>query len=200
MEGLKVGFLGVGYFVPQKVLTNADLEKMVDTSDEWITTRPGIKERRIAGDEVTQQLEDILAMTVRALTQEEGQYASQHPALERSAAIRQLREQVARAKIELAKRREEIAKSAGGTRLEMFSGDLSQIAIDSAEKQAQLDVLRGQIKKTQQELARASKFDPQAARIRIAKETLDIAERRVAELKTRLLNLQPPTVMMIGLN
>jgi 3-oxoacyl-[acyl-carrier-protein] synthase-3 len=44
----KVGVIGVGKYVPQKVLTNADLEKMVDTSDEWITTRTGIKERRIA--------------------------------------------------------------------------------------------------------------------------------------------------------
>jgi 3-oxoacyl-[acyl-carrier-protein] synthase-3 len=35
--------------VPEKILTNADLEKMVETSDEWITTRTGIKERRIAG-------------------------------------------------------------------------------------------------------------------------------------------------------
>lgn len=39
--------------VPEKVLTNADLEKMVDTSDEWITTRTGIKERRIASEELT---------------------------------------------------------------------------------------------------------------------------------------------------
>lgn len=39
---------GTGSSVPEKVLTNADLEKMVDTSDEWITTRSGIKERRIA--------------------------------------------------------------------------------------------------------------------------------------------------------
>lgn len=44
----KVGFVGIGSYVPKKVLTNADLEKMVDTSDEWITTRTGIKERRIA--------------------------------------------------------------------------------------------------------------------------------------------------------
>lgn len=41
---------GTGSAVPEKVLTNADLEKMVDTSDEWITTRTGIKERRIAGE------------------------------------------------------------------------------------------------------------------------------------------------------
>jgi len=39
---------GTGAFLPAKVLTNHDLEKMVDTNDEWITTRTGMKERRIA--------------------------------------------------------------------------------------------------------------------------------------------------------
>ena len=38
---------GVGHFVPERRLTNAELEKMVDTNDEWITTRTGIRERRI---------------------------------------------------------------------------------------------------------------------------------------------------------
>jgi 3-oxoacyl-[acyl-carrier-protein] synthase-3 len=41
---------GWGYYAPSRVMTNADLEKIVDTSDEWITTRTGIKERRIAAD------------------------------------------------------------------------------------------------------------------------------------------------------
>jgi len=45
----KVGIIGVGEYLPKKVLTNADLEKMVDTSDEWITTRTGIKQRRMVG-------------------------------------------------------------------------------------------------------------------------------------------------------
>lgn len=45
------GILGIGYAVPERVLTNFDLEKMVETSDEWITTRTGIKERRIAAAE-----------------------------------------------------------------------------------------------------------------------------------------------------
>lgn len=39
--------IGIGSYLPEKILTNADLEKMVDTSDEWIVTRTGIKERRI---------------------------------------------------------------------------------------------------------------------------------------------------------
>ena len=42
---------GVGSYVPERVLTNADLEKIVETSDEWIITRTGIKERRIAADD-----------------------------------------------------------------------------------------------------------------------------------------------------
>ena len=46
-----VGILGVGHYVPEKTLTNFDLEKMVDTSDEWITERTGIKQRHIAAPE-----------------------------------------------------------------------------------------------------------------------------------------------------
>lgn len=45
---LPVGFLGLGFYVPEKVLTNAELEKMVETSDEWIRSRTGISQRRIA--------------------------------------------------------------------------------------------------------------------------------------------------------
>jgi 3-oxoacyl-[acyl-carrier-protein] synthase-3 len=47
-NGIAVGITGVGSYLPEKVLTNAELETMVDTSDEWITSRTGIKERRIA--------------------------------------------------------------------------------------------------------------------------------------------------------
>jgi len=47
-KSMQVGMTGIGMYVPKKVLTNKDLEKMVDTSDEWITSRTGIKKRRIA--------------------------------------------------------------------------------------------------------------------------------------------------------
>ncbi len=49
----KIGLSAIGTYVPEKVLTNADLEKMVDTTDEWIVTRTGIKERRIASKEMS---------------------------------------------------------------------------------------------------------------------------------------------------
>lgn len=49
---MKAGIIGIGRCLPDKVLTNADLEKIVDTSDEWIRTRTGIEERRIAEKDV----------------------------------------------------------------------------------------------------------------------------------------------------
>ena len=54
---LSVKISGTGSYLPDKILSNEDLEKIVDTSDEWITTRTGIKERRIAAD--TQSTSDL---------------------------------------------------------------------------------------------------------------------------------------------
>lgn len=47
-----IGVVGLGAYLPDRVLTNADLERMVDTTDEWIVTRTGIRERRIAPDDM----------------------------------------------------------------------------------------------------------------------------------------------------
>ena len=52
--GVKI--VSTGSYVPDKVLTNYDLEKMVETSDQWITTRTGIKERRISEGETTSDM------------------------------------------------------------------------------------------------------------------------------------------------
>src|SRR5881396_2745637 len=52
-----VSIIGTGSYTPEKILTNEDLSRMVNTSDEWITTRTGIKERRIAAkDETTSDM------------------------------------------------------------------------------------------------------------------------------------------------
>ncbi|MEP6923610.1 MAG: beta-ketoacyl-ACP synthase III [Pyrinomonadaceae bacterium] len=56
MSNKNAGIIGAGHSYPEGILTNADLEKIVDTSDEWITTRTGIKQRRKAApDEYTSQ-------------------------------------------------------------------------------------------------------------------------------------------------
>jgi 3-oxoacyl-[acyl-carrier-protein] synthase-3 len=57
----QIGILGTGVYVPKAVLTNADLEKMVETTSQWIVERSGIQERRIASPE-----EDTVTMAVAA--------------------------------------------------------------------------------------------------------------------------------------
>ena len=42
---------GVGHYVPERILTNADFEQMFDTTDEWIVSRTGMRERHIARDD-----------------------------------------------------------------------------------------------------------------------------------------------------
>ena len=62
MKEISVGILGIGTYVPEKVLTNKDMEKIVDTSDEWIVERTGIRQRHIAdADTATSDLATIAA-------------------------------------------------------------------------------------------------------------------------------------------
>ena len=62
--------IGTGSYVPEKVMTNADLEKIVDTTDEWIHSRTGIRERRIAGLE--QPTSDLAANASKAAMENAG--------------------------------------------------------------------------------------------------------------------------------
>src|SRR5437899_4017359 len=74
-QGRTCSIVGVGSYVPAKVLTNAELEKTVDTSDEWITSRTGIKERRLAeSDEFTS---DVATQAARKAMQMAGVTAEQ---------------------------------------------------------------------------------------------------------------------------
>src|SRR5213083_1590721 len=63
-----VSIIGTGSYVPEKILTNEDLSRIVETTDEWITTRTGIKERRIAAkDEHTSEM--ATRATLKAMEQ-----------------------------------------------------------------------------------------------------------------------------------
>jgi 3-oxoacyl-[acyl-carrier-protein] synthase-3 len=72
---LKAVVRGCGSFLPEKVLTNEDLSKMVDTSDEWIRERTGIKERHIAGED--EKTSDLAAAASRAALEAAGMDAGE---------------------------------------------------------------------------------------------------------------------------
>lgn len=65
-----VGIISLGHYLPKRRLTNADLEKLVDTSDEWIFTRTGIKERRLAGKD--EKTSDMAAKAAKEALKEAG--------------------------------------------------------------------------------------------------------------------------------
>jgi len=69
-RGVRIGITGLGTHVPQRVLTNAELSELVDTSDEWILERTGIRERRIAADD--EALTDIALPAARAALADAG--------------------------------------------------------------------------------------------------------------------------------
>lgn len=69
MEKITAAITGVAGYVPPHILSNEDLSKIVDTSDEWITTRTGIKERRIMKDGASS---DMSEMAVRELLKKTG--------------------------------------------------------------------------------------------------------------------------------
>ncbi len=68
--GRPVSITGLGCYVPEKVMTNDDLAKIVDTSDEWIQARTGIRERRIAAD--TEAMSDLSLPAARAALAQAG--------------------------------------------------------------------------------------------------------------------------------
>jgi 3-oxoacyl-[acyl-carrier-protein] synthase III len=69
-NGSKIGITGLGVNVPERVFTNADLEQYVDTSDEWIVERTGIRERRFAADD--EALTDIARPAAIAALEQAG--------------------------------------------------------------------------------------------------------------------------------
>jgi 3-oxoacyl-[acyl-carrier-protein] synthase III len=69
-NGRRIGITGLGVHVPERIVTNDDLAKLVDTSDEWIIARTGIKERRFAADD--EALTDIALPAARAALEQAG--------------------------------------------------------------------------------------------------------------------------------
>ena len=149
-------------------------------------------DERLSQDAAIRELEKLTQIYTGATTTPKGRMVSPRSP--------EAQQNMIRVKIELANRREELSKQAGGGQLEEFHKELSRMAVDTAEKVAQLKIVRQQLDEVQKQLAQALAFDPEAARLRLAQESLEISARRVAELQTRMANLQPPTVIMIGAN
>jgi hypothetical protein len=152
-------------------------------------------DQKIQDDQVSEELRKILALQVQYLEEikkltDVGRASNNE--------VADAEEKLARARIELARRREQIGASAGTDQLAKFSNELAMQAIDMAEKKAMLEIVSNQLDRTEQQLTAGDISDPQISRIRMAMQALEVAERRVNELNARLVNLQLPTVSVLG--
>jgi hypothetical protein len=175
----------------------ASLEARRDTIEKLVLEIRVKADRQVAEDTVMQEMRKLVDLHTKRLADLQAAAAAGRVA---QGELAQPQEDLTRAKIELARRREELSKSAGGSQLDELNGELSRMTIDKAEKEMQRKILLAQLQEVQQQLARASAFDPEAAQRRIAQEALDLAAGRMAELQRRITNLQPPTVTVLGAN
>jgi hypothetical protein len=152
-------------------------------------------DEKVQDDLVSEELRRILDLQVKHL---EAVKKLAESGRAQEGQVADAEEKVARAKIELAKRREQIGASAGADQLTKLSNELATLAIDTAEKNAMLDVIKKQINQTQQQLMTTDMSDPQVSRIHMAAQAVEIAERRVNELNARFVNLQIPIVSILG--
>jgi chromosome segregation ATPase len=109
--------------------------------------------KRSGEDVVTQELQRLVEISERRLSQVQQSVAAGRATL---VEVTQAQESVAKARIELARRREELSKQAGGGQSEEFTKEVSRLAIDKAEKEAQLQIVRRQLDQVQQRLTQVA--------------------------------------------
>jgi len=158
--------------------------------EEQIAAVKNQVESAVKNDSIASELQKLVEMHAAQLSQAEKQH--------QEAAIAEMKENLARARIELARHREQLSKSAGGDQLVKLNNLLADTTIEFAQKTAELQILSDQLGQAQQQLTAATMLDPQVSRLRWATRAFEIADQRVIDLNTHSINLQPPVVSVIG--
>ena len=190
----------------------AELEELRNTKTEQHPEVVAVKKQideikqKIASageDTITAELERLVASQTQHLDtlkkQWEALVSRGMAPNEPSDEILEAEEKLARTKIELAKRREELAKPLGVEQLSTLNNNLSMAMLDLAEKKAELQVVEKQLSDIESQIKAASTTDPIVLKVRQARKALEEAEKRVNELKAKEANLQPPQVIAIGI-
>jgi hypothetical protein len=112
--------------------------------------------------------------------------------------LAEVQRNLSRAKIDLAQQRQQLSKSEGGEQLSSLNSDLSKIAIDVAERTAELGIITKQLEQINQQIAAASTYESPKPHIQIASHQLQLAKDRLMQIETKLANLHPPTVTVLG--
>jgi len=188
----------------QEVLKNTRTEQHPDI--QAIQNKIDVIKAKIAsaeGDTVTAELERLIKTQTEIVTtlkkEHETRVAHGVAPMGLPNEIIEAEEKLARLKIELARRREELARPAGADSLGALNENLSMTILDLAEKKAELQVVNKQLSEIEGQIRAASTTDPDILKIRQTQQALDRAAKRLNELKIIEENLQPPKVIVIGI-
>lgn len=206
---------------PQITLIDAPVEMLLDRRKEWFREKQDfemevarLEASRSAFEQQIARLNKDIAFKVRTdqttvefrplLEQLERQRKDIELNINKGPDYRdrltEVLEKITSTKLELADRRQALVEQLGGDQLADFSRQLANLAIALAEKKAELEVVSSQLEQMEEQLEIATAFDPEISQMRLAKEALEAAERRLNESKIHLVSLQPPTVTILGAN
>ncbi len=172
-----------------QVIVEAITNRIAETQDK-------LKEQ-VANDEVTRQMQQIIDRQMK-------QVAATRQLVETGTASRETlaeaEEKLARAKIELAQRREQMSRTAGGDLIESLNRELANRSIQSAQNQAKIDALNRQLAEAEQSLNRADDYELLSLKADIAKQNLREAIVWRDRISRQMRLIQPPSVSVLGGN
>jgi len=172
----------------------ARAEARRSATEEQIHRINAAVEEKVKSDPVAFEIQRLIDINARELERAREALDSG----KRVTGVDEVTEKLARAKIDLAKRREELSRSAGGSEVAGLTADLTQLMINLAVSRAEFEVVNRQLAETEEQLKKASAVDPEISQIRLAQEELEMAEHWVSQLRFRLEGLRKPTVTVLG--
>ncbi|MHC4424953.1 MAG: hypothetical protein ACYSYV_02525 [Planctomycetota bacterium] len=167
----------------------------IEATTERIADIEANTNAQIANDAVTKELRDLLDLQVANLEGVESLYKTGTAS---AADVADARERLARAKIELAQRREQMSKSAGGNLIELLNGKLVESSIATAQDKAHLSLHQKQLAEAEVLLQKADDYELLSLKADIAKQNLQEAIVWRDRMSRQMRMLQPPMVSVIG--
>jgi len=149
----------------------------------------------VANDRVLAELEEMVRMNQDRVVAMERLVQNGTAS---TAELIDMKEKLARARVELVKHKNQLSLSAGGSRIADYNNELASMSIDMAEKKAYMQTIDKRLIAVERELAAASIAGAESRRIQFARQQVEIAERRVTEVKAVVGSMQEPSVVVIG--
>lgn len=180
----------------QKIrMEQASDQVMVDATTKRIAETQAKLQEQIDKDPVVKELVDLLELQVTNYKNVEKLNEAGHAS---PADLGEAQEKLARTRIELAQRREQLSKSAGGNLIEALNRDLANRSIETAQNQARLSSLERQLTEAEELLEKVDDYELLSLKADIVKQSLQEAIIWRDRVNRKMRMLQPPTVSVIG--